>query len=55
MGRFKKRSFYELVEENRKIIISDRYALADIELKLEKKNEKIIKELKKKLNEIVQS
>ncbi|WP_088040596.1 FbpB family small basic protein [Bacillus sp. EAC] len=54
MGRIKRRNFYELVEENKKIISSDRYALAEIELKIEKKNEKIMKELRKKLKESVQ-
>ena len=49
MGRLKKISFYELVEKNKKIIKSDQYALEQIELKIEKKNEKIIKELREKI------
>lgn len=43
MGRLKKKTFYELIEENKKLIINDQTALDNIELKIVKKHEKLRK------------
>jgi len=56
MGRLKKKTFYELIEENKKMINSDQNALDEIELKIVKKHEKLRKllhEIKERENNLM--
>lgn len=59
MGRLKKKTFYELIEENKNMINNDQNALDEIELKIVKKHEKLrkllqeIKEIKERQNNLM--
>jgi len=56
MGRLKKKTFYELIEENKKMIHSDQNALDEIELKIVKKHEKLrklLQEIKERENNLM--
>jgi len=56
MGRLKKKTFYELIEENKKMINNDQNALDEIDLKIVKKHEKLrklLQEIKERENNLM--